>query len=132
MLSAFSLPRGGAMNEQEKSNNNHRWYIIVLAVLLCALVYSAVRGCGNVHDNGAGINDVREQLDAAGSNQQSITAGIESATGTAGRSEESINNADAAAERIESGQRTAAAIIADCQSIVRTVRARGKSKTAQP
>lgn len=115
------------MNENTTKGRN---YIIagVFVILLCALT---LRSCG-VHDNGNGADAVRNQLDTAGSNQQSITAGIENAAGTAGRSEAAINNADAAAERIESGQREAAAIIADCQSIVRTVRARGKSKTAQP
>lgn len=115
------------MNENTTKGRN---YIIagVFVILLCAL---ALRSCG-VHDNGSRADEVRSQLDAAGSNQQTITAGIENAAGTAGRSEEAINNADAAAEQIESGQRTAAAIIADCQSIVRTVRARGKSQTAQP
>lgn len=115
------------MNEKTAKNRN---YLIagVFVILLCAL---ALRSCG-LHDNGSGADAIREQLNAAGGNQQSITAGIENAAGTAGRSEEAINNADAAAERIESGQREAGAIIADCQSIVRTVRARGKSKTAQP
>lgn len=115
------------MNENTTKSRN---YIIagVLVILLCTL---ALRGCG-VHDNGSGADAVREQLNAAGNNQQSITAGIENAAGAAERSEEAINNADAAAERIESGQREAGAIIADCQSIVRAVRARGKSKTAQP
>ena len=115
------------MNENTTKGRN---YIIagVFVILLCAL---ALRSCG-LHDNGSGADAVREQLNAAGGNQQSITAGIENAAGTAGRSAEAINNADAAAERIESGQRTAAAIIADCQSIVKAVRERGKSKTAQP
>ena len=115
------------MNE---NTTKSRTYIIagVFVILLCAL---ALRSCG-VHDNGNGADAVGEQLNAAGSNQQRITAGIENAAGAAGRSEKAINNADAAAERIESGQREAGAIIADCQSIVRAVRARGKSKTAQP
>lgn len=115
------------MNEKTAKNRN---YLIagVLVLLFCAV---AMRSCG-LHDNGSGADEVRNQLDAAGSNQQSITAGIKNAAGTAGRSEEAINNADAAAERIESGQREAGAIIADCQSIVRAVRARGKSQTAQP
>ena len=118
-------------NEQKKSNNSNRNYIIIAAVLLCAVVYCTVRCCG-LHDNGRGVDAVRKQLDAAGSNQQTITSGIENAAGTAGRSEEAINNADAAAERIESVQRTAAAIIADSQSIIRTVRARGTRETEPP
>ena len=117
------------MNEQEKSSNRLYIGIIIVALAFCAAYF--LRSCG-LHDNGSGADAVREQLNAAGSNQQSITAGIENAAGTAGKSEEAINNADAAAERIESGQREAGAIIADCQSIVKAVRARGKSKTAQP
>lgn len=34
-------------NEQKKSNNSNRFYIIVFVVLLCAGIYCAVRGCGN-------------------------------------------------------------------------------------
>ena len=34
-------------NEQKKSDNSNRFYIIVFVVLLCAGIYCAVRGCGN-------------------------------------------------------------------------------------
>ena len=116
------------MNENTTKSRN---YIIagVLVILLCAL---ALRSCGSLSDNGSGADAIGNQLNAAESNQQSITAEIKNAAGTAGRSEEAINNADAAAERIESGQREAGAIIADCQSIVKAVRERGKRETTQP
>ena len=99
-----------------------------IILLLACLLYCFAP----LHCEAANYTITEAELTQLENNLTQLEAIIENAAGTAGRSEEAINNADAAAERIESGQREAAAIIADCQSIVRGVRARGKSKTAQP
>lgn len=122
------------MNENTTKGRN---YIIVgvFVILLCAL---ALRSCG-IQDNGSRADEVRNQLDAAGSNQSTITGGISNAEKSVSninasieRSEEGITKAGATVSNIESRQREAGAIIADCQSIVKAVRERGKRETAQP
>lgn len=120
------------MNEKN-TNSRNSLIVIVLAVLFCAYF---LFGGG---DNGSGTGEIRNELDAVGRNQQSIADGIADVEGTADsiagsidQSETAISGAAGTAAKLESNNRTAAAIIADCQSIVRAVRARGKSKTAQP
>ena len=47
-------------NEQKKSDNHSRIYIIIIAVVLCACAYRFVRSCGN----GAGTAEVYQRTDA--------------------------------------------------------------------
>lgn len=122
------------MNENTTKSRN---YIIagVLVILLCAF---ALRSCG-LHDNGSGADAIGNQLEEAGNNQSTITGGISNAEKSVSninasieRSEEGITKAGATVSNIENQQREAGAIIADCQSIVKAVRERGKRETAQP
>lgn len=123
------------MNENTTKSRN---YIIagVLVLLLCAL---ALRSCGSLSDNGSGADAIGNQLEEAGNNQSTITGGISNAEKSVSninasieRSEEEITKAGATVSNIENQQREAGAIIADCQSIVKAVRERGKRETAQP
>lgn len=116
-------------NEQEK--NNSRLYLItaICVVGICTAV--ALRGCG-VSDDGGGVDAVREELNAAESNQSAITAGIGNAERTVGDAEKTVSNAESAAIHIESGQRKAEAIIADCERILKQIRQRGKGETKPP
>ena len=47
-------------NEQKKSDNHNRIYIIIIAVVLCTAFYSFVRSCGN----DAGTAEVHQRTDA--------------------------------------------------------------------
>lgn len=112
-------------------NEKQNYYHIIIGIVIIAVVAYAVRGCG-VHDNGGGVDAVRNELNAAESNQSAIAEGISNAERTAGDAEKTVSAAESTAIRIESGQREAEAIIADCQSIVRTVRERGKGEAKPP
>ena len=102
--------------------------IVVLMVGFFSLGYMlGLRNAGaGVHDNGNGIDDIREQYQHIEVKQQQITSGLESAVGrsdaaaeTAGRIEE---RAGAAAQSV-----TDAGILLDeCQQIIGRVRNRGK------
>lgn len=105
-------------NEQEKSNNHSRIYIIIAAVVLCACAYCSVRGCG---DN-AGTAEVHQRTDAtmehiekehtnAGRELDTVGAELDSAETAAKRADEFIT---ASQERVNQN----AASINECQRIV--------------
>lgn len=112
-------------------NGKKNLYYFIAGILALAVVACAVRGCG-VHDNGSRVDAVRDELNAAESNQSAITEGIGNAERTAGDAEKTVSAAESAAIRIESGQRKAEAIIADCERILKQIRARGKGETKPP
>lgn len=114
------------MNEQEKSNNSRYIYIAIGVVAVCAYFLFGLR------DNGNGADAVRDELNSTATTQQSITSGITNAENTAGKLESGIANAEQSAIRIESNQQTAGELIADCQRIVREVRARAARETTKP
>lgn len=105
-------------NEQKKSDNHSRIYIIIAAVVLCACAYCSVRGCG---DN-AGTAEVHQRTDAtmeriekehtnAGRELDTVGAELDSAGTAVGRADEFIT---ASQERVNQN----AASLADCQRIV--------------
>lgn len=111
--------------------------LIVLAVLVgifCTGYMYGIRTAGksdggDVSNNGIRIDDVREQLGTAISNQQQITSGIRQAETTAGsiagRSEAIAESATA----ISADVRAAGELIDDCQQIIGRVRNRGQKGT---
>lgn len=105
-------------NEQKKSDNHSRIYIIIAAVVLCACAYCSVRGCG---DN-AGTAEVHQRTDAtmeriekehtnAGRELDTVGAELDSAGTAVGRTDEFIT---ASQERV--AENTAG--LAECQRIV--------------
>lgn len=105
-------------NEQKKSDNHSRIYIIIAAVVLCACAYCSVRGCG---DN-AGTAEVHQRTDAtmeriekeytnAGRELDTVGAELDSAGTAVGRTDKFIT---ASQERV--AENTAG--LADCQRIV--------------
>ena len=112
-------------------NGKKNLYYFIAGILALAVVACAVRSCG-VHDNESGIDAVGNKLNAAKSNQSAITAGISNAERTAGDAEKTVSAAESAAIRIESGQREAEAIIADCERILKQIRERGKGEAKPP
>lgn len=105
-------------NDTQKSNNSNRFYIIVLAVLLCAGVYSAVRGCGNDTDieqlyksTDSAVGRIEAEHETAGRELDATSGQLDAAGAAVGRADELI---DRSQERV--GQN--AASIADCQRII--------------
>lgn len=105
-------------NEQKKSDNHNRIYIIIIAVVLCTAFYSFVRSCGN----GANIEQIHKSTDTtvdaveaehatAGRELDTVGAELDSAGAAAKRADEFIT---ASQERV--AENTAG--LADCQRIV--------------
>ena len=105
-------------NEQKKTNNSNRFYIIVLAVLLCTGIYCAVRGCGNdagtaelYQRTDSAVGAVEKQHEAIGRELDAAGGQLDSAGETVQRANEFIT---ASQERVN--QNTAS--LAECQRIV--------------
>ena len=105
-------------NEQKKSDNHSRIYIIIAAVVLCACAYCSVRGCG---DN-AGTAEVYQRTDATveriekehtvvGSELDNVTGRLISAGTAVDRADQLIT---ASQERVNQN----AANLTDCQRLV--------------
>lgn len=105
-------------NEQKKSDNHSRIYIIIAALVLCAGAYCTLRGSGN----GAGTAEVHQRTDAAmdaierehavtGRELDTVGAELDSAGAAAKRADEFIT---ASQERVNQN----AASIDECQQIV--------------
>ena len=105
-------------NEQKKYDNHSRIYIIVIALVLCAVAYCSVRGCGS----GAGTAEVHQRTDATmeriekehtvvGSELDNVTGQLISAGTAVDRAGQLIT---ASQERVNQN----AASLADCQRLV--------------
>lgn len=83
-------------NEQKKSDNSNRFYIIVFVVLLCAVAYCSVRGCGNEtgsdNSSAATVDRIKDSAGTAAGN-------IADAARENYNAEKAIQRADAELER---------------------------------
>lgn len=105
-------------NEQKKYDNHSRIYIIIVALVLCAVAYCSVRGCGS----GAGTAEVHQRTDATmeriekehtvvGSELDNVAGQLISAGTAVDRADQLIT---ASQERVNQN----AASLADCQRLV--------------
>ena len=114
-------------NEQKKSNNSKRNYIIIIALVLCAAAYCSVRGCGS--DDGTDLlykstDSTVEQIEtehaAAGSELDNVTGQLNSAGASAelmnlltearnalSETQQALMNANASLANAEKSLRTA-------------------------
>ena len=111
--------------------------VILLVVIFCAGYLFGVRNAGNsrnsgkdVPDNGNGTAAVGSQLTETETAVNNAKNGIEAATGTADHIGAGIADAKESAGYIQHTADTSAEIIADCQSIIDAVRARGEAGKA--
>lgn len=113
--------------------------LIVLAVLVgifCTGYMYGIRNAGtgtggeNLHDNGNGTAAVGSQLTETETAVNNAKNGIEAAAGTADHIGAGIADAKESAGYIQHTADTSAEIIADCQSIIDAVRARGQAGKA--
>ena len=112
--------------------------LIVFAVLVA--VFSIGYGLGlrnastaagtDLHINGNTAQGVRDEVNSARSDIGTAKSGIDIATTAAGRIEERISDAQERAGYIQGTADEGRRIIAECQSILREVRAGGKAGTA--
>lgn len=111
--------------------------LTVFIVLVC--VFGAGYFCGirnatgtdanNVHNHGAGVDDVRDQLGQAVSHQQQITDGIKDAEQTTNAAAGTTQAIAESAHSIEAGVGEAAGLIDSSQQILGRVRNRGQAGT---
>ena len=89
-------------NEQEKSDNHNGIYIIIVAVVLCACAYSAVRGCGNepgVNNNStATVGRIKDSAGTAASNIADAARGNSNAEKAIQRADDELERSQTAAE----------------------------------
>lgn len=126
-------------NEQKKSDNHNRIYIIIIAVVLCTAFYSFLRSCGNIHDNGAGVDNVRSGIKQSVQSNRELQDGIGNATETVdrladvlNRSETTVDAAKGTAESLDSNLETAADAITKCKRIVDRIKQRNEERTPEP
>lgn len=105
--------------------------IIVLAVLVGVFGAGYMLGIRNagagVSDHGDAAQRVREEIESAGSDIGAAKSGIDNAAAAAGRIEERISDAQERAGYIQGTVNEGRRIIEECQSVLREVRAGGKT-----
>ena len=112
-------------NEQKKSDNHNRIYIIIIAVVLCTAFYSFVRSCGN----DAGTAEVHQRTDAtmeriekehtnAGSELDNATGQLDSAGTAISRADELIGRSQECVIRNTESVIECQQIVSECRKIV--------------
>lgn len=112
-------------NEQKKSDNHNRIYIIIIAVALCTAFYSFVRSCGN----GAGTAEVHQRTDAtmeriekehtnAGRELDTVGAELDSAGTAVGRTDELVDRSQECVIRNTESVIECQRIVGECRKIV--------------
>ena len=101
------------------------WFAYVLG-----LRNSSTAAGTDLHTNGNAAQGVRDEVNFARSDIGAAKSGIDNATAAAGRVEERISDAQERAEYVKGTADEGRRIIAECQSILREVRAGGKTGAA--
>ena len=105
--------------------------VAVLVAIFCAGYMFGLRNAGkDIPDNGNATQHVRDEIKSAGSNIGAAKSGIDNAATAAGRIEERISDAQERAGYIQGTADEGRRIIAECQSILREVRAGGQKGKA--
>ena len=106
---------------------------VLLVVIFCAGYMLGLRNAGNagkdVLDKGNGTAALGSQLTETETAVNNAKNGIEAAAGTADHIGAGIADAKESAGYIQHTADTSAEIIADCQSIIDAIRARGQAGT---
>ena len=85
----------------------------------------------DVYSDGSGTAGVGQQIEQAGTDIQHAADGIKEAAGTADKIGSGIKDAKESAEYIHSTADTSAELIAECQSIIEGIRARGQAAASK-
>lgn len=125
------------MNEQEKSSNRLYIGIVIVALAFCAAYF--LRSCGNIYDNGAGVDNVRGGIKQSVQSNRELQSQISGATATADKITDSINRSEAAvsdaartAESLDGDIDIAADAITKCQRIVNGIKQRNEGTKTKP
>lgn len=105
-------------NEQKKSDNHNRIYVIIIALVLCTAFYSFVRSC----ENGANIEHIHKSTDTTVDTVETEHANagreLDNATGQLDSAGTAISRADELVDRSQECVIRNAASIDECQRIV--------------
>lgn len=119
-------------------NGKKNLYYFIAGILALAVVACAVRGCG-VHDNDAGVDNVRSGIKQSVQSNRELQDGIGNATETVDRladvlerSETTVDAAKGTVESLDRNLETAADAITKCQSIVNGIKQRNEGTKTQP
>ena len=114
---------------------NEKTAALILIVFACMVVAGGIgymfglRNAGkDLPDNGNAAQHVRDEIKSAGSNIGAAVSGIDNAAASAGRIEARISDAQERADYLKGTADEGRRIVAECQSILREVRSRGKEK----
>ena len=116
-----------------RPNNEKTAALILISVIVLVVIFSAgyllgLRNAGkDIPDNGNATQHVRDEIKSAGSNIGAAKSGIDNAAAAAGRIEDRIADAQERAEDVKGTADEGRRIIAECQSILREVRSRGEA-----
>ena len=119
------------ISELQPTGKNIAIGILVVTVLLVAVFcigyMLGIRNAGkDIPDNGNAAQHVRDEIKSAGSNIGAAKSGIDNAAAAADRIEERIADAQERADYLKGTADEGRRIIKECQSILREVRSRGK------
>ena len=105
--------------------------VLVLLVVVFGIGYGlGLRNAGtDIHDNGNGIDAVREQYQHIEVNQRQITDGLENAVQRSDTAAERAGRIEERAVRSETAVNDAGVLIDECQQIIGNIRNRGKTGT---
>lgn len=101
--------------------------LIFIASFLITVFFMCA-GRNAVHDLRIGAGSIRTELNNAKEAQRKEADAIGRASEAAQRSTEAISNSQRATEEIKRMERKDAELIAECQEILRRVRARGRTQ----
>ena len=104
---------------------------VLLVVIFCAGYLLGVERTKDIYSNGSGAAGVGEQIEQAGTDIQHAADGIKEAQGTADKIGSGIEDAKDTAGYIQSTAETSAELVAECQSIIDGIRARGAQDAAK-
>lgn len=102
--------------------------MLVFVASFLISVWFLCAGRTSVHDLRIGAGSIRTELNNAKEAQRKEADAIGRASEAAQRSTEAISNSQRATEEIKRMERKDAELIAECQEILRRVRARGRTQ----
>lgn len=108
--------------------NREKLMVIAAGVLLVAGCWFYFAGRGDVSDIGKRADDTRNELGSARDEQRDQAAALDRAEDAADRSQSAVRDSAERADRVQELERSDAEIIGESQSILATVRGRGKKE----
>ena len=118
------------MNGTEVKNvQNYKKAAAIIACLLAlAGGWYIFAGRNDVSDIGRRADEARNELESAREEQRDQAESLDRAAEATDRSQQAVRDSQGTADRVQEIDRSDTEIIRECQSILETVRARGKTE----